>query len=42
MIGRVATKISNFFHDEDPLTKQSQQKRSLSSISPVTPIKPNV
>ncbi|CAF4028118.1 unnamed protein product [Adineta steineri] len=42
MIGRVATKISNFFHDEDQLTKHSNQKRSLNSISPATPIKPNI
>lgn len=42
MIGRVATKISNFFHDDNQISESSHQKRSANSISPTTPIKPNV
>lgn len=42
MINRVATKISNFFHEEQQDTENSQHKRSINSISPGTPIKTNV
>ncbi|CAF4039576.1 unnamed protein product [Rotaria sordida] len=42
MIGRVATKISNFFHDEHQDTENSQHKRSVNSISPNTPIKAKI
>ncbi|CAF4465543.1 unnamed protein product, partial [Rotaria magnacalcarata] len=42
MIGRVMAKISRLFHDEHEITENFQHKRSMSTVSPETPIKPNI
>ncbi|CAM4946939.1 unnamed protein product [Rotaria socialis] len=42
MIARVATKTTNFFHDEHRDEENSHHKRSINSISPGTPIKTTI